>query len=200
MQAVLKAQINKTDPQRCCAAIARMMRVGVMASGACEDATQSEAADAARPIASYLQSKAIAIENDLPHRPPAPASGQSPPSRMGHRALRRTRTAMSRPRALASEGIRISDPVGGCVAGVPRLTLDPSPGAPGRDRAADPGCLIRSSEVFKGSPPRKSCDLATFFEPMIWYPMTGPLLRRPVPMARLVATVRYRSNHERPIF
>jgi len=46
------------------AAIAQMIRVGTLPSGACEDAPQSETANAADP-SQALQSKAIAIENDL---------------------------------------------------------------------------------------------------------------------------------------
>ena len=45
MQAVLKAQINKTD-RNDARGIAQMMRAG-LSSGACEDITQSETADAA---------------------------------------------------------------------------------------------------------------------------------------------------------
>ena len=56
MQAVLKAQINKTD-RNDARGIAQMMRVG-LPSGACEDVTQSEAADAADP------SPAAAVEGD----------------------------------------------------------------------------------------------------------------------------------------
>ena len=55
MQAVLKAQINKTD-RNDARGIAQMMRVGVYRPGACQDATQPETADAADP------SQAIAVE------------------------------------------------------------------------------------------------------------------------------------------
>ena len=48
MRAVLKAQINKTD-RNDARGIAQMMRVGLLSSGACEDVTQSETADAADP-------------------------------------------------------------------------------------------------------------------------------------------------------
>jgi hypothetical protein len=57
MQAVLKAQINKTDPQRC----ARHRpddTGGTLSPGACEDAPQSETANAADP------SQASAVEGD----------------------------------------------------------------------------------------------------------------------------------------
>ena len=47
MRAVLKAQINKTD-RNDARGIAQMMR-GALPSGACEDVTQSETADAADP-------------------------------------------------------------------------------------------------------------------------------------------------------
>ena len=57
---VLKAQINKTDGNDA-RGVAQMMR-GALPSGACQDATQSETADAAD---TSEQSKAIAIENDL---------------------------------------------------------------------------------------------------------------------------------------
>ena len=61
MQAVLKAQINKTDRND-----ARGHRPddtgGALPSGACEDATQSETADAADP------SQASAVQGDLPSR------------------------------------------------------------------------------------------------------------------------------------
>ncbi len=50
MQAVLKAQINKTD-RNDARGIAQMMRVGL--SGACEDAAQSETADAADPSQAF---------------------------------------------------------------------------------------------------------------------------------------------------
>ena len=63
MRAVLKAQINKTDPQRCARHRADDAG-GALSSGACEDITQSEAADALTHR-KLLQSKAIAIENDL---------------------------------------------------------------------------------------------------------------------------------------
>jgi transposase len=48
MQAVLKAQINKTD-RNDARGIAQMIRAGALPPGACEDATQSETADAADP-------------------------------------------------------------------------------------------------------------------------------------------------------
>jgi transposase len=48
MQAVLKAQINNTD-RNDARGIAQMMRGGALPLGACEDATQSETADAADP-------------------------------------------------------------------------------------------------------------------------------------------------------
>ena len=48
MQAVLKAQINKTD-RNDARGIAQMMRVGLYRPGACEDATQSKTANAADP-------------------------------------------------------------------------------------------------------------------------------------------------------
>ena len=57
MQAVLKAQINKTD-RNDARGIAQMMRVGLLPSGACEDASQSETADAADP------SQTAAVEGD----------------------------------------------------------------------------------------------------------------------------------------
>src|SRR6478609_286229 len=60
MQAVLKAQINKTD-RNDARGIAQMIRVGALPSGACEDATQSETADAADP------SQASAVQGDC-HR------------------------------------------------------------------------------------------------------------------------------------
>jgi hypothetical protein len=56
MQAVLKAQINKTD-RNDARGIAQMMRVGLYRR-ACEDASQSEAADAVDP------SQAAAVEGD----------------------------------------------------------------------------------------------------------------------------------------
>ena len=46
MQAVLKAQINKTD-RNDARGMAQMMQVGALPPGSCEDPTQSEAADAA---------------------------------------------------------------------------------------------------------------------------------------------------------
>ena len=55
MRAALKAQINKTD-RNDARGIAQMMRVGTLPSGACEDVTQSETADAADP------SQAAAVE------------------------------------------------------------------------------------------------------------------------------------------
>src|SRR5262245_7987578 len=61
MRAVLKAQINKTD-RNDARGIAQMMRV---ATGACEDATQSEAADAADP------SQAASIEGHCHRERPA---------------------------------------------------------------------------------------------------------------------------------
>ena len=48
MRAVLKAQINKTD-RNDARGMAQMMRVGAVPSGACEDVTQPETADAADP-------------------------------------------------------------------------------------------------------------------------------------------------------
>jgi transposase len=48
MRAVLKVQINKTD-RNDARGIAQMMRVGLYRPGACEDAPQSETADAADP-------------------------------------------------------------------------------------------------------------------------------------------------------
>ncbi len=64
MQAVLKAQINKTD-RNDARGIAQMMG-GALPPGACEDVTQSETADAADMThRKLLQSKAIAIDNDL---------------------------------------------------------------------------------------------------------------------------------------
>ena len=57
MQAVLKAQINKTD-RNDARGIAQMMRVGLLSPGACEDVTQSEAANAADPP------QALAVEGD----------------------------------------------------------------------------------------------------------------------------------------
>ena len=62
MQAVLKAQINKTD-RNDARGIAQMMRAGLYRPGR-EDITQSETADAA-DHRKRLQWKAIAIENDL---------------------------------------------------------------------------------------------------------------------------------------
>ena len=56
MQAVLKAQINKTD-RNDARGIAQMMRVR-LSPGSCEDATQSETANAADP------SQAFAVEGD----------------------------------------------------------------------------------------------------------------------------------------
>src|SRR5262249_47035786 len=55
MRAVLKAQINKTD-RNDARGIAQMMRVGALSSGAREDVTQPEAADAVDP------SQAAAVE------------------------------------------------------------------------------------------------------------------------------------------
>ena len=55
MRAVLKAQINKTD-RNDARGIAQMIRVVALSPGACEDAAQSEAADAADP------SQAVAVE------------------------------------------------------------------------------------------------------------------------------------------
>ena len=55
MRAVLQAQINKTD-RNDARGIAQMLRVGLYSSGACEDAPQSEAANAADP------SQAIAVK------------------------------------------------------------------------------------------------------------------------------------------
>ena len=57
MQAVLKAQINKTD-RNDARGIAQMMRAGALPSGACEDDTQSETADAADT------SQTTAVEGD----------------------------------------------------------------------------------------------------------------------------------------
>ena len=57
MRAVLKAQINKTD-RNDARGMAQMMRVGRVPSGACEDAAQSETADATDP------SQAAAVEGD----------------------------------------------------------------------------------------------------------------------------------------
>jgi transposase len=48
MQAVLKAQINKMDRNDACG-MAQMMRTGLYRPGACEDGTESEAANAADP-------------------------------------------------------------------------------------------------------------------------------------------------------
>jgi Transposase len=48
MRAVLQAQINKTD-RNDARGIAQMMRVGLLSPGACEDAAQSEAANATDP-------------------------------------------------------------------------------------------------------------------------------------------------------
>ena len=48
MQAVLKAQINKTD-RNDARGIAQMIRAGLYRPGACEDASQSETADDADP-------------------------------------------------------------------------------------------------------------------------------------------------------
>ena len=56
MQAVLKAQINKTD-RNDARGIAQMMRGGALSPGACEDVTKSETADAAD------SSKAASIED-----------------------------------------------------------------------------------------------------------------------------------------
>src|SRR5262249_3084741 len=63
MRAVLKAQINKTD-RNDARGIAQMMRVGALSSGACEDVISQKL----RMLLTHrklLQSKAIAIENDL---------------------------------------------------------------------------------------------------------------------------------------
>ena len=57
MQAVLKAQINKTD-RNDARGIAQMMRAGLYRPGACEDDTQSETADAADT------SQAATVEGD----------------------------------------------------------------------------------------------------------------------------------------
>src|SRR6266540_2458668 len=57
MQAVLKAQINKTD-RNDARGIAQMMRAGALSSGACEDDTQSETAGTADT------SQAAAVEGD----------------------------------------------------------------------------------------------------------------------------------------
>jgi transposase len=48
MRAVLRAQINKTD-RNDARGMAQMMRAGALSPGACEDATQSETANAADP-------------------------------------------------------------------------------------------------------------------------------------------------------
>ena len=48
MRAVLKAQINKTD-RNDARGMAQMMRAGTLPPGACEDAAQSETANAADP-------------------------------------------------------------------------------------------------------------------------------------------------------
>ena len=48
MRAVLKAQINKTD-RNDARGMAQMIRAGLHPSGACEDVTQSETANAANP-------------------------------------------------------------------------------------------------------------------------------------------------------
>src|SRR6476619_7337925 len=60
MQAVLKAQINKTD-RNDARGIAQMDAGRTLSSGACEDVTQSETADAADP------SQASAVQGDC-HR------------------------------------------------------------------------------------------------------------------------------------
>jgi len=57
MQAVLKAQINKTD-RNDARGIAQMMRAGLYRPVACEDDTQSETADAADT------SQAATVEGD----------------------------------------------------------------------------------------------------------------------------------------
>jgi transposase len=72
MRAVLRAQINKTD-RNDVRGIAQMMRAGLyrpvhvraLSPGACEDATQSEAADAADP------SQAAAVEGHRHRERPA---------------------------------------------------------------------------------------------------------------------------------
>ena len=64
MRAVLKAQINKTD-RNDARGIAQMMRVGLYRPVHVQDATQSEAADAADP------SPAAAIEGHRPGERPA---------------------------------------------------------------------------------------------------------------------------------
>src|ERR1700691_2455705 len=64
MQAVLKAQINKTD-RNDARGIAQMMRVGALPSRACEDAAKSETADAADP------SQTAAVEGDRHRQRPA---------------------------------------------------------------------------------------------------------------------------------
>ena len=64
MQAVLKAQINKTDRNDACG-IAQMNPSGALPSGACEDAPQSETAHAADP------SQAAAVEGHRHREPPA---------------------------------------------------------------------------------------------------------------------------------
>ena len=57
MQAVLKAQINKTD-RNDARGIAQMIRGGTLSAGPCEDSPQSETADAIDP------SQASAVEGD----------------------------------------------------------------------------------------------------------------------------------------
>ena len=64
MRAVLKAQINKTD-RNDARGIAQMMRAGLYRPGACEDATQPRNCAMLLTHRKLLQSKAIAIENDL---------------------------------------------------------------------------------------------------------------------------------------
>src|SRR5262245_24411281 len=64
MRAVLKAQINKTD-RNDARGIAQMMRVGALSSGAREDVTQPEAADAVDP------SQAAAVEGHRHRERPA---------------------------------------------------------------------------------------------------------------------------------
>jgi len=61
-QAVFEGADQQDGPQRWRAAIAQMMAGWALSSGACEDDTQSETADAAEHTVSLLQSKAIALE------------------------------------------------------------------------------------------------------------------------------------------
>src|SRR5882757_3386696 len=59
-----KGADQQDGPQRCARHRADDAG-GALPSGACEDATQSETANAADPHRKLLQSKAIAIDNDL---------------------------------------------------------------------------------------------------------------------------------------